>query len=410
MSHAVFATDESDVIPHGLAEACDVFFFVRACECALADGLVVAFADERGLCPVDLFDDVLADARAEDEAFEQRVARESVCAVHASGAAFAASPEAEAGCAPGLVHADAAHVVVRSRRDGQEVFDGIKAGLLAEAVNGREFLGEFFADATRVEEDLEAFLLLRPDAARDDVAWGELSILVDADHEALSVREKDCAFATQCLGEERQRIDGRVERRGVELDELDICENRARASCDGERVADGFDGVRGIAIDAADSAAGEDDGGRSDLDDRVRAVDDAVNADDAAVTPDDVDNIAVFDDLDIVCASDGFCERALDLGACAVTVRVQNPAPAVCGLPSERQLAIGGAVELRADFDEFADTRGTFAREDIDASLDREAVARDHRIHGVELGRVVFAHRACDAALGDRGRASAAEF
>ena len=68
------------------------------------------------------------------------------------------------------------------------------------------------------------------------------------------------ALAAQRLGEQRHRVVAHRQRRGVELDELEVGEPRAGARRHSEPVAGGLDRVGGARIDAAEAAGGEDDG------------------------------------------------------------------------------------------------------------------------------------------------------
>ena len=79
--------------------------------------------------------------------------------------------------------------------------------------------------------------------------------------------------------------------------------------------------------------------------------------------------------------------------------RVQHAPHAVRAFGCERRLTIGAAIETRAPFDQLARIARTFFAKDVNGALVAEPVARDHRVVGVQFGRVVFADRRGDAAL-----------
>ena len=79
--------------------------------------------------------------------------------------------------------------------------------------------------------------------------------------------------------------------------------------------------------------------------------------------------------------------------------RVQHAAHAVRAFGRERQFAVRVAVEPRAPLDQLARVTRPLLAEHADGALVAQAVARDHRVVRVQLGRVVCADRRGDAAL-----------
>ena len=140
---------------------------------------------------------------------------------------------------------------------------------------GKRF-GEPRAELARVEID-GAVALLAEDRARDDVARRELGEPMLPLHEAHAARvDEDRAFAAHRLGDERERILRRVERRRMELHELHVGERDAGAMRDREAVARRDDRIRRVAIDLAAAARREhgrvgDDLGRAAGDARAHA-------------------------------------------------------------------------------------------------------------------------------------------
>ena len=91
-------------------------------------------------------------------------------------------------------------------------------------------------------------------------------------------------------------------------------------------------------------------------------------------------------------------QRARDLAAGRIAMRVQDPAAAVRGFPRERE-AHPVAIELRAPFDELLDRRRSF----LDQRVDRRDVAQPRagrdRVLLMQPHLVVIAERDRDAAL-----------
>ena len=86
--------------------------------------------------------DILRDARGIDHGLEQRVRRQPVGAMRAGGGHFAAGPKPCKRGAAAVVHGDAAHVIMRGRRDRDRLPRRIEAGGHAACIDGREFVGE----------------------------------------------------------------------------------------------------------------------------------------------------------------------------------------------------------------------------------------------------------------------------
>ena len=138
----------------------------------------------------------------------------------------------------------------------------VDAGGDAEAEDGRKLFGELGADGrVRVEADGAPALLLFEDGARDDVARRQLGVGVQCRHEAFAeIVDERGALAAHRLGDERHGIAPDRERGGMELNELHVGEQRARARRHRDAVSGGFDGVGGVAVEASHPARRQHDG------------------------------------------------------------------------------------------------------------------------------------------------------
>ena len=93
--------------------------------------------------------DIVGDAGAEHHRLEQGVGGEPVGAMRAGRGHLAAGPQPVDGAPPLRVGEDAAHVVMRRRRDRDRLARRIDAGGAASGVYGREMLGELGRRAAR---------------------------------------------------------------------------------------------------------------------------------------------------------------------------------------------------------------------------------------------------------------------
>ena len=118
---------------------------------------------------------VVRDARAEHEAFQQRIAREPVAAVQAGRGHFAAGPEPGHGRRAVRVGRDPAHVEVRGGRDRQGLTRGIEAGRAGDGRGSRK-AGLDPGHRSRIEQRTLSVQSTQGDGACDDVPGSELGI------------------------------------------------------------------------------------------------------------------------------------------------------------------------------------------------------------------------------------------
>ncbi len=174
------------------------------------------------------------DALAEDEPFEQRVAREPVAAMQACRRHFAAGPEAGQRRRALSVGRDAAHVEVGGSRDRERLASGVEARSRGDGASA----GEAFRKSGNsgcVEVHRPAGQRARGDAARDDVARREFGVGVNRGHEApAAFVEEQGACAAQRLGQERLGIARDRECGRVKLHELEVGKAHAGARRGGE--------------------------------------------------------------------------------------------------------------------------------------------------------------------------------
>ena len=141
---------------------------------------------------------------------------------------------------------------------------------MPRALQSAKIPGKRFAKprpSLRASRKTRALLPLAEDRARDDVARRELGEpVLRVMKRTPCVVDEHRALAAHRLGDERERILRRVERRRMELHELHVGERHAGAMRDRVAVAGGDDRIRRVAIDLAAPAGGEHGRVGDDLD------------------------------------------------------------------------------------------------------------------------------------------------
>ena len=298
-----------------------------------------------------------------------------------------------------FVRVDAAHHVVRGGRDGDVFRFDVDAVFLARPRDHREDVRSVVDDG-RVEPDVVAarVLHLLEDAAGDDVARRELGHRMIAGHETLAFHvAQQRPRAAHGLGNEEVRAAIERECRRVELHELHVHDVRARAPRERHAAARRALGVRRLAVKASRAARCEDCCGRAQHD--LFAIQQRDRAVAAAVFRQEVDDVAVLERLDVRFLRDDRVQRARDLRARRIAMRVHDAVAAVAAFAAECELAVCRAVELCAVFRELRDVVRALRHDDARDIAIRQPRARDERVLEVELRIVIVAKGRRDAAL-----------
>jgi hypothetical protein len=142
----------------------------------------------------------------------------------------------------------------------------------------------------RQEDRRSGLLFLAHDAARHDIAWGEIAAGVIARHECLAPGIHEAgAFAAERLGNQKARRSGALQSRRVELDELDIGDPRSGVVRQGNAVACGNRRVCRFAENLSGAACCQQRGAGAELLTRARRIEEgharhaAVGADGSGV-------------------------------------------------------------------------------------------------------------------------------
>ena len=190
------------------------------------------------------------------------------------GGDLADGPKAFHSGAAAHVGGDAAHVIVRGGRDGDEPVDGIDAGGATVGVDGRKGFREMRADGgAAIEESTAPGRDLGEHAAGDDIARRQLGIGMQALHEALAGGvDEDGTFAAQGFGGQWRGIDIGVDGGGMELHELGVGNHGAGAGREGDGLAARVGRIGGDIVKRTDAAGGDDDGARRNEIEQAAAV------------------------------------------------------------------------------------------------------------------------------------------
>jgi len=197
---------------------------------------------------------------AEDDGFQQRVAREPVRAVQAGVRDLTDCPQLRHARAAVEIHCDAAHVVVRGTGHGDRLAKRIDAVFLAVSPGRRKRLGEFHpAQRRRIEPDAPARHLLRMHDGGHDVARREIAERMRGFHDAPSALvDQVRAGAAHGFGDEWQGTRLDIECRGMELNRRELRAARAGGERHRQAIASRHRGVGRAAVQRADATGRKD--------------------------------------------------------------------------------------------------------------------------------------------------------
>ena len=374
----VAGAHDAHVAPHRAAEARADIDEVELALVARAD-----VADDADVAAGRAVGRRSGDARAapEHETLEQRVRGEAVRAVQAVAGGLARGEESGHIGAAVEVGPHAADGVVRRGHHG----DRRGAGIDAVAREERREAGEppreaLLAERARVEEDIRILGLreMLDDAAAHDVARRELGERMTPLHEAPArLVDEVRALAAHGLADERAPRAGHVERRRMELHELEVRHRGARAPRHRDPVAGGDARVGGLAPELADAARREHRRPRpDDLQSVLRMMGDgaehAVVAALGGPRGQEVEREAAVEEPDAGMRAARREQRARELAAGGVAIGVHDPPARVAALAGQREPAPFVAIEAHAELDEPLD-------------LARSLV--DERAHGVDAAQ-----------------------
>ncbi len=247
--------------------------------------------------------------------------------------------------------------------------------------------------------------------AGDDVARRKLRVRMHRRHKApAGLVDQDGAFAAERFGGERRRIAADSDSGGMELHELGIGDDRPAARRHPDPFAARLQRVGRQAIKRADAAGGEDHRQAAEQHQprvRSRAVAREYSRH-AAVLYRQLQRVESLAESNRWRSQGALGKNTGDFGTGAVASDVDDAGGGVRRLAPERERAVRFAIERRAQFDQIANERRCFTRDDLhDVRIARSPTRRDG-IGGMGLPAVAFVHRRGDAALSPGARAGIA--
>ena len=183
----------------------------------------------------------------------------------------------------------------------------------------------------------------------------------------------------------------------MELHELHVADLGARAKCHRDSIAGRDFGIRGVAVNVAQTAGRQQHGAGADLVQLSRLIENT-HAGDAAVFDQQVGGELEFAKRDGLDRRGFQIQRAADLTAGGIAVSVQHAVAAVRSFAGEGNLR-SGAIELRAPLDELFDSRRPFFDQHASRFFVDQTVAGLQRVFQVQRDFVVIAERRSNSAL-----------
>jgi 3-dehydroquinate synthase len=240
---------------------------------------------------------------------------------------------------------------------------------------------------------------LRHDCARNNVARRKFSHRVIALHESLAGSVAEIrAFSAQRLTQQKAWSSWGVQRRGMELDELDISDLRAGAPRASNSIASCDIRVRCVVKDTAQTARRKQDRTRFSDDHRLRTLIECADACDLAVVFQEVGDRREAFQRNVRLLLGTVSKRAYDLAASRVALRVQHAMAAMSALAREQQLA-AFSIECSSPGDQLLDCSGTLLDKRAHGLNIAQPIAGEQRVLLMQLDFVVIAERDSDATL-----------
>src|SRR6202521_6015485 len=206
----------------------------------------------------------------------------------------------------------------------------------------------FLEDASKhpgVDKNSLAADLLPKDLPRDHITWGKLGESVTLEHESLAIFvQKNGAFAAHCFRDQLQRILGSVQCSRMELHELHVGERGARAMRDCVAVTGSNLRIRRVPVDLP-ASSGRQHGRVGDDFDRFACYRGAY-AKCHPILDNKVENSCLLENFNSLALFHLLDQRARDLRAGLISVRVHDPSARVGSLTAEFEIPSRLQIEL----------------------------------------------------------------
>lgn len=236
------------------------------------------------------------------------------------------------------------------------------------------------------------------DGARDDIARREFGCAVVTRHERLAVGvDEPCAFTPQGLRGQGRRIGADIDRRRVELHELEVADHRPRPEGLRDRRAPRLPRVGGDPEQTADTTAGEHRlaGAYSPI--AARPTDERTG--DHAIVLEQCDGTDPLEQGDVLGTAHRARQRAHDRSACEIASHTHHTGLRMCCLLRQGEAAIGLPIEGHAERKQIVDPRRRILGEQRRDFRVYQACTRRDRVRCVEGDAIPAAKRRGHATL-----------
>ena len=327
---------------------------------------------------------------------------------------LAGRPQAFHARAPVHVGCDAAHVIMRRRRDRDQLRHRVDPGRLAVGEHGRIRRRKAITDRLAAIEERAASgddFFKHP--ARHDIARRQFRIGMMPQHEPLAgLVDEQRTFATQGLGRKRSGIGTDIDRRRMELHELRIGDHRSRPRGKRDRLPARIRRVRRHRIKPADAARCQHHRARRNelicaLAARLAAR--QTNAHHAAILDHEIFRLVPRQHADRRRRPRRRDQRLHDGGTRPVSGHAHDALRRMRGLPRQHEMAFQIAVERHAVAKKIAHAIPRFFRNRPRHVLIDDARTCNDRVVRMRLSRVALADSGRDPALRPHARRAFAE-
>ena len=338
------------------------------------------------------------DSGAEDHPLQQRIGRQTVGPMHSGTGDLAGGPEPGQRTGTIEIGDDATAQVMRRRGDGKPVATRVESGFF-ERTGDRGKAFDEMIESGRVEPAMIDIEFEHAPGHRPTHLITREQFIDKLDTGGVTQQR---AMAAQRLGEQRPGHAGMMQRRGMELDELDIGHRNTGPQSHGHAVASGLDRVGRDGEELASSTSGEQHMTGPNHSRDARAIG-RPHAHAAPCLNDEVERELVLVDGRRRPTNRGN-EGPFDLGASGSTAGVHDTSQRMTTFAGEFESTLIVPIERGTQRDEIANPARTFLDEHPHGVDVAEPGTGGQRVGQMQIGGIGIATQNCGhPALGPAG-------
>jgi hypothetical protein len=335
------------------------------------------------------------------EAFEQRITGETVGAVDAGAGNLSGCKQSRQRSPAPFVGFDTTHHVVRRWANRNRIASEIETETTASFRNRRKppMHVRGIQMCQREEHGAASSFDFTGDVTCDDVPRRQVARGMMPDHERITTLvDQSRALTTQRLGYQESRSVGQVERRGVELHELQVGDACAGMKSERNTVASRHGRVGRFAKDLPGAARRKQSRVRPDLV-RLSALVEIPRSERDAALDDQLGHERMIDGRQRWQSANALMQDAPDLPAGGISCMEHSP-DRVSSLSPQRGTPVRTAIELGSPLEKLVNVGDPVLDQHGDCRLVAQSITGAYRICGMKCRSVIFADRCCDPALG----------